>query len=425
MSLDDQNSAQNDLAADLVWRNLIKDKTFDDNNWLNEPKSFYLGVDCNSSDSMTIGNLAVMLLAKRLASYGWKAYILVGGATSLIGDPGGKDKERELKSADEIESNVKGIEAQIKTLFAGDRFELVNNYDWLSGVKYLDFLRDVGKHYTMSDLLARDFISERLGSDGEGISYAEFSYTLIQGYDFWHLFKEHGVVLQIGGSDQWGNMISGVPLIRKKEQSQAHAFSVPLVIDKATGRKFGKSEGGAIWLDQAKTSPFSFYQFWLNVSDEEIEEYLKIYTLLTRAEIELVMSEFSQNKASRYAQLRLAYSVTSIVHGDDKADSAKRVTDVLFGGGDYKELSGDDLDLLKSELLTYNPGEKSLLVDVLVESGLLNSKREARNAITHSAISINGEKIIDVEAEISQFDKLEDSYCIVKYGKNKFLLLVF
>jgi tyrosyl-tRNA synthetase len=424
MSLDNKNSAQGDLAADLVWRNLIKDKTFDNNNWLNEPKSFYVGVDCNSSDSMTIGNLAVMLLAKRLVSSGWRAYVLVGGATSLVGDPGGKDKERDLKPADEIEANVKGIEGQIKRLFDGDEFELVNNFDWFSGVKFLDFLRDVGKHYSMSDLLARDFISERLGSENSGISYAEFSYTLIQGYDFWHLFKEYGVVLQIGGSDQWGNMISGVPLIRKKEQAQAHAFSAPLVIDKSTGKKFGKSEDGAIWLDENKTSVFSFYQFWLNVSDDDVEEFLKIYTLMSQAEIEAVMTKFVNDKSTRYAQSQLARAVTAIVHGTDKAESAERVTKVLFKGGSYAELSSDDFDLLKTELLVYEGDDSSLLADILVDSGLLSSKGEVRRAIDQAAISINGEKISGANIRLSQFEKLDNGYQIVKYGKNKFLLLI-
>ena len=251
------------LSEDLTWRGLIKDKTFGGVAWLDEPKTFYLGVDA-SADSLTVGNLAVLMLARRLIDAGWKAVLLVGGATSLIGDPGGKEEERELKSRQEVLSNVEAIKAQVNKLFAGQHFTPADNYDWFKDVGYLEFLRDVGKHFSMTELMQRDFITERIGEQGSGISYAEFSYSLIQGYDFWQLHKNHDVVLQIGGSDQWGNMLSGVSLVRKKEGKEAHAFSMPLVVNKATDRKFGKSEGGAVWLDPAKTSPTQFYQFWIN-----------------------------------------------------------------------------------------------------------------------------------------------------------------
>jgi len=254
------------LSDDLQWRGLIKDKTFDDVTWLDSPKTFYLGSDC-SSDSLTVGNLAIFMLARRLTEAGWKTVLLVGGATSLIGDPGGKDEERNLKSREEIAANVAGIKAQVQRLFANQEFTLVDNYDWFKDIGYLEFLRDVGKHYSMTELVQRDYIASRMGEGGGGISYAEFSYSLIQGYDFWHLFKNHGVEMQIGGSDQWGNILSGVPLIRKKEGKEVHAFSMPLVINKTTGKKFGKSEAGAIWLDPARTSPTQMYQFWINTDD--------------------------------------------------------------------------------------------------------------------------------------------------------------
>jgi len=224
------------LSEELVWRGQIKDKTFSDVAWLDTPRTFYLGVDC-SSDSLTIGNLAIFMLAKRLNQAGWKTILLVGGATSLIGDPGGKDDERQLKSRDEIAHNVAGIKQQVQQLFNGADFTLVDNYDWFKDINFLDFLRDVGKNYGMTELIQRDFISERMGEGSSGISYAEFSYTLIQGYDYWHLYKNYGVVLQIGGSDQWGNMLSGVPLIRKKELVEVHALSMPLVIDKSDRQK--------------------------------------------------------------------------------------------------------------------------------------------------------------------------------------------
>jgi tyrosyl-tRNA synthetase len=297
------------LSEDLAWRDQIKDKTFQDISWLDEPKTFYLGVDC-SSDSMTIGNLAVFMTARRLLDAGWRTILLVGGATSLIGDPGGKDEERQLKTREEIEKNVAGIKAQVQRLFADKEFTLVDNYDWFKDIGYLEFLRDVGKHFSMTELLQRDFIVSRIGEGGSGISYAEFSYSLIQGYDYWHLHKSEGAVLQLGGSDQWGNMLSGVPLIRKKENAEVHALSTPLVINKTTGVKFGKSEEGAIWLDDSKTSVYKFYQFWLNVDDEGVEDYLKVYTLLPKDEIEKVMVEFINDKAGRLAQKTLAYEVT-------------------------------------------------------------------------------------------------------------------
>ena len=249
------------LSEELEWRGLIKDRTFTDPRWLDTPRTFYLGSDAGSSDSLTVGNLAIYMLARQLALHGWKTVLLVGGATSLIGDPGGKDEERQLKSREEVERNVAGITAQVEKLFTGLEFEAVNNYDWFKDMGYLEFLRDVGKHYSMTELVQRDFIASRMNEGGSGISYAEFSYNLIQGYDFYWLFKNKGVELQIGGSDQWGNMLSGAPLVRKKEGKEVHALSMPLVINKATGKKFGKSEAGAVWLDPAKTSPTQFYQF--------------------------------------------------------------------------------------------------------------------------------------------------------------------
>ncbi|MDQ5958700.1 MAG: tyrosyl-tRNA synthetase, partial [Patescibacteria group bacterium] len=354
------------LSEDLLWRGQIKDKTFDDITWLDAPKTFYLGVDCSSS-SMTIGNLAVFMLARRLLDAGWTTYLLVGGATSLVGDPGGKDNERDLKTRKEIEFNVQAIKKQVSKLFDGKDFTLVDNYDWFSRINYLDFLRDVGKHYSMTELLQRDYIASRIGKDGSGISYAEFSYSLIQGYDYWHLYKKYNVVLQIGGSDQWGNMLSGVPLIRKKENADVQALSAPLVLDKTTGKKFGKSEDGAIWLDAKLTSPYKFYQFWLNVDDEGVLDYLKIYTLLSKQQIEDVMEQFNLDKSSRYAQKTLAYEVTKIVHGQKKADSLQRISQALFVTKDYLNLTKEDFIELGAELGLYNVSKDSDLAQTLVD----------------------------------------------------------
>jgi tyrosyl-tRNA synthetase len=390
------------LSEDLTWRGLIKDKTFSDASWLDDPKKFYLGIDA-SSDSLTIGNLAVLILFRRLVDAGWEGVMLAGGATSLIGDPGGKEEERSLKSTDEISRNIAAIEEQIKQILVGERFELVDNYEWFAEIKFLDFLRDVGKNYSMTELIQRDFVSDRIGEGGSGISYAEFSYSLIQGYDFWHLFKNHGVVLQIGASDQWGNMLSGVPLIRKKENQEAHAFSMPLVINKQTGRKFGKSEEGAVWLDPAKTSPFKFYQFWINADDESVEDYLKIYTLMSKEEIENLIGEFSQNTADRAAQKALAFEVTKIVHGEDTAKKQQRVTDAVFGGR-LENLDESEIATVREEFTNLTIPSGMPIIEILVSTGLAQSNSEARRLKESGAVYINNEKFSEDHIESSHFN---------------------
>lgn len=380
------------LSEDLQWRGLIKDKTFSDSRWLDTPRKFYLGADCGSADSLTIGNLAIFLVAKRLAKAGWQTVLLVGGATSLIGDPGGKDEERELKTREEVQANVARIKAQVSKLFEGREFELVDNYDWFKDLGYLDFLRDVGKNYSMTELVQRDFIATRMGEGGSGISYAEFSYSLIQGYDYWHLFKTRGVELQIGGSDQWGNMLSGAPLIRKKEGKEVHAFSMPLVINKATGKKFGKSEEGAVWLDPKKTSPTQFYQFWINADDAGVEDYLKIYTELDKPQIDDIMTRHKADPKMRLAQLWLAQEITALVHGSDKMRVAEEVTSYLTGNALVGEATEEVLREIRKEIRFARAKPGDGLADVLAESGLAASKSEARRLLAGNAISINGHK---------------------------------
>jgi tyrosyl-tRNA synthetase len=397
------------LTEDLKWRGLIKDMTFSDDKWLDEPQVFYHGVDA-SDDSMTIGNLAAMLMARRLIEAGWQAVLLAGGATSLIGDP--KDtKERELQPREQIQKNVEAVKGQINQLFAGQQFTLVDNYDWFKDVGYLDFLREVGKNFAMSELMQREFITERLRS---GISYAEFSYSLIQGYDYWQLFKNHGVVLQIGGSDQWGNMLSGVALVRKKESKEVQALSMPLVIDKSTGRKFGKSEAGAIWLDAKKTSVYKFYQFWYNVGDEDAADYLKIFTLLPKDEIDSLESQQKQDPASRPAQKRLAYEVTAIVHGQDQAKKQERIAQALFSGGDISGLDESEIATVRDEL----PGKKvqpgSSVIEVLVESGLASSNSEARRLLDSKAIYVNNQPFQKPHLDSADF---KDGRLILRRGK--------
>lgn len=410
------------LSEELSWRGLIKDHTFSDLSWLDEPKTFYLGADAGSADSLTIGNLAIFMLADRLLNAGWNTVLLMGGATSMIGDPGGKESERELVSAEQINKNIAGVSAQVKKLFAQKEFTLVNNYDWFKNIGYLEFLRDIGKHYSMTELLQRDYIAERLGDGGAGISYAEFSYNMIQGYDYYHLYKNHDVVLQIGGSDQWGNMLSGVPLIRKKEAVEVHAMSMPLVINKATGKKFGKSEDGAVWLDPKKTTPYTFYQFWINADDIGVLDYLKIYTHLSKEDIEAVMEEHAQVPSARVAQKRLAYEVTVIVHGKEVAESVVHTTDVLFGAGDYKSLSQEDIEMLKTELPFYEIAPNSSLIEVVVHTGLASSNSEARRFLQDSAIYINGSQFSSEKNTLGHEDTLH-GYVILRRGKNNTVLV--
>lgn len=405
------------LSQELKWRGQIKDKTFSSDSWLDTPRTFYVGTDC-SSDSLTIGNLAVYMLARRLRKSGWKTVLLVGGATSLIGDPGGKDEERQLKSREEIQKNVAALEKQVSNLLDNKDFKLVDNYDWFKDIGYLEFLRDVGKNYSMTELLQRDFIQSRIGKDGSGISYAEFSYSLIQGYDFWHLYKKHGVVLQIGGSDQWGNMLSGVPLVRKKEEAEVHAMSMPLVINKATGKKFGKSEKGAVWLDAKKTSPYDFYQFWLNVDDDGVEDYLKIYTELDRPQIEDLLAKFNKDKSSRLAQKTLAYEVTKIVHGQKEADAQSQ--QVIFKADEYQNFTASDFENLSSQIYTHKVKGSEQLIDLLLESGLANSKTEARRFVSDGAVYLNGQKFSEQQLTANNFIH---GYAVLRRGKNNQVLL--
>lgn len=408
------------LSEELQWRGFVNQTTFSDISEVNTPRKFYLGVD-PSSDSMQIGNLAAVMLVKHLIRGGHSAVVLVGGATGMIGDPK-EDDERELKALEEIEINKKGIAAQYKRLLDGETFELVDNYDWFKDIGYLQFLRDIGKQFAMSDLLNRDFVKSRIGEDKAGISYAEFSYSLIQGYDFLHLYREMGVTMQIGGSDQWGNMLSGVPLIRKLADGEAHVWTLPLIINKTTGKKFGKSEGGAVWLDETKTSVYKFYQFWINADDEGVEDYMKIYTLLNKDDIEAIMAEHKQYPEKRTAQKRLAYEVTKIVHGEQRASSVAAISETLFGTKSYQELSSNDFAELRTELPHKQINAVYSLVDLLVEVGLAGSKGEARRFLESNAIYINGQQIPLAKNTLEQDDFI-DGFCVLRRGKNANVLV--
>ncbi|MFZ2126608.1 MAG: tyrosine--tRNA ligase [Candidatus Microsaccharimonas sp.] len=401
------------LSEELAWRGFVNQMTFADITELDKgPISFYWGVD-PSADSMTIGNLAAAMMVRHFIQAGHKAFLLVGGATGMIGDPDGKKDERNLLSLEDIARNKAAIAEQYKTVFAGQDFETVDNYDWFKNINYLDFLRNVGKHVPLSQMLSREFVQSRLGEDGAGISYAEFSYSLIQGYDFLHLNREYGVTLQLCGADQWGNSIAGVDLIRRLESKVAHVYSTPLIVNKTTGVKFGKSEEGAIWLDPNKTSVFKFYQFWLNADDAGVVSYAKIFTLLDKSAITEMEIQVSENPGAREAQKTLAREVTKIVHGEERAASVERVTAVLFGGRSIAELSVEDIDVLAAEIPTFEKGKS--VIELLVDSENASSNGDARRLIEGGAISVNGDKVSD-DVSIAELS-------LVKKGKNSFILV--
>jgi len=402
------------LSEELTWRGMVNQMTFANITDLDkETRTFYFGVD-PSADSMTIGNLAAAMMVRQFMEHGYKAILLVGGATGLIGDPDGKKQERDLKTREIVAANVAGITAQYKHLFAGMNFEVVDNYDWFKDIHYLDFLRDVGKYVSLTQMLDRDFVKDRIGEGGSGISYAEFSYTLIQGYDYLHLFREKHATMQMGGSDQWGNMIAGTQLIRRIEGAEAHVFSTPLVINKQTGVKFGKSEGGAVWLDPTKTSSYKFYQFWLNVDDETAEDLVKIYTLLDKQTIDNLIASHRENRSARALQRELAYRVTELVHGQDVADQVRRVTKVLFNedGVEISSLTNEEIDMLAAELPT---AERGTIVDVLIAADTVKSKGEAKRLLAGGGVTVNGQKVGDSY-------EIKDT-SLVKKGKNSFVLV--
>ena len=398
------------LSEELTWRGFVNQTTFKNLGDLDtENRTFYWGVDPSAS-SMTIGNFAAAMMAKTFMKHGWEAILLVGGATGMIGDPDGKKQERDLLSLTDIENNKKSISAQYSQVFSGLSFDVVDNYDWFKDFNYLQFLRDIGKHVPLTQMLDRSFVRDRVGEGGAGISYAEFSYSLIQGYDFLHLFKEKGATVQLCGADQWGNSIAGVELIRRVTGGEAHIYTCPLIVNKTTGVKFGKSEDGAIWLDANLTSPYKFYQFWLNVDDEGVGDYIKVYTEIQKDEFDQLMAEFNQNRAERTAQKYLAYEVTKLVHGQDVADSVKRISEVLFSGRDVSDLVDQDFAALSLELPT---SQNEDILEFLIETKIASSKGEARRLIEQNAVSVNGEKVTSLDAKLK-------SPSLIKKGKNVF-----
>lgn len=399
------------LSEELKWRGFWNQTTFTDESVIdNTHFKLYLGTD-PSADSLHVGHLAVYMMVRRFLERGHEVVLLVGGGTGIIGDMRDTE-ERELLALKEISKNTEALSKQVSKLFAGKDFTLVNNYDWLKDLQLLPFLRDIGKKFNMADLTSRDFFKARIGNGG-GLSYAEFSYTLLQGYDFLHLSRELGVNLQIGGSDQWGNLLSGVELSRKADGREVFAMTAPLVINKSTGRKFGKSEGGAVWLDENKTSPYKFYQFWLNSDDAGAIDYLKLFTMLSKEEIEDIERQHLEAPHLRIAQKTLAREVTSLIHGADRVSSIEKVNSVLFGGVLASKLSADELEILAEEIPSVKIGTDA--ISALTEIGLAKSAGEVKRLISAGAISVNGEKITE-NLEISQVS-------LIKKGKNNFVLV--
>ncbi len=363
-----------------------------------EKRTVYQGID-PTADSAHAGNFVVWVLLRHLANNGHKVIFLVGGGTGMIGDPK-PDVERTLSLPEEVTLRVGKLKAQAERLLGGNEIIFVNNYDWLSKINLITFLRDIGKHFTVNELIKKDAIANRLAGES-GISYTEFAYPLLQAFDYLTLHREHGCDVQVGGSDQWGNIIAGVDLIRRIEQKKVYALTVPLIVDKSTGKKFGKSEGNAVWLDPLKTSPYAFYQFWLNVSDKSVIDYLKLFTFLTLPAIAAIETDFIGDKSSRSAQEILAHEVTIFVHGKETAKSCANVSHILFGGGDIATLNAEEKIVLVQNAPVCEVVTEQSLIDVLVTSGLASSNREARTFIESGAVTLGTTKITDVASIVS------------------------
>jgi len=399
------------LSEELKWRGYVNQTTIKDLKSLDgKPLNFYIGAD-PSSDSMTIGNLAALKMASCLANHGHKAFLLVGGATGMIGDPDGKKTERELIPINEVNVNKQKLSEQFKNLLKAKQVQIVDNYDWFKDVAYIDFLRDIGKHVPLRQMLGRDFVSTRIKDENAGLSYAEFSYVLIQAYDFLHLYTVNNVTLQICGSDQWGNSIAGVDLIRRKTGGEAHVLSMPLIINQQTGEKFGKTEAGAIWLDPSKTTPTQFYQFWVNVDDASVESYLKIYTDLDKQAVDTVLDEHKKDQSKRLAQKKLAEEVTAWVHGPENAKTAQEVTSYLVGEKNVGEANEQSYEALAQEIPVVKTDS---IIEALVKSKLASSNTEARRLLTGNAIAVNGKKTSQDKFQTSDFT---NGKLIIKKGK--------
>ncbi|MFD0959048.1 tyrosine--tRNA ligase [Paenibacillus chungangensis] len=414
------------IIDELAWRGAINQQTDEEGlrELTNEKSiSLYCGVD-PTGDSMHIGHLIPFMMLKRFQLAGHRPVILIGGATGTIGDPSGRQSERSLQTLEEIQKNVEALTNQMKKLFLteGDTgMRIVNNYDWTHKINVIEFLRDYGKNFNINTMLAKDVVASRLDS---GISFTEFSYQILQSLDYLHLYQHEDVQLQIGGSDQWGNITAGLDLIRRKEGTEAKAFglTIPLML-KADGTKFGKTAGGAVWLDPQKTTPFEFYQFWANTDDRDVVKYLKYFTFLSKERIEELEEKVQTEPHLREAQKTLAEEMTRFVHSDEMLEQAKRITAALFTG-DIKSLTADEIEQGFKEMPTFEATKEAQnIVDWLVALGIEPSKRQAREDITNGAISMNGERITDLAFEVNETHAIGGRFIIIRKGKKKYSLV--
>ncbi len=384
-------------------------------------RTLYFGID-PSADSLHVGQLQAFLVLRRFLEYGHDVILLIGGATGMIGDPSGKSAERVLQDKDTVARNAEIISAQAKTLLGSENFKLLDNSKWLSELRLIDFLRDAGKHFSVNAMLQRDFVKERVANVEQGISYTEFSYVLLQAYDYWHLHKNYKCDLEVGGSDQWGNIVSGVDFVRRKEGKIVYGLTWPLLVDSG-GKKFGKSELGTIWLDPAKTSPFQFYQFWLNSPDDAVQEYLLKMTTISESEIRMLMTEHKKSPGKRNAQKKLAHEATKLAHGREIAKTVEDVSSVLFGKKEAKELTATEREMLQKEAPSCGVKLGESLIDILVKAKLATSRSQARTFIEDKAVSINGGKVSLIDRVMMHEDFEDAPIATLARGKRNVVVL--
>ena len=415
----------NELLEELQWRGLIYQQTDEQGieDLLNkEQVTLYCGAD-PTADSLHIGHLLPFMTLRRFQEHGHRPIVLIGGGTGMIGDPSGKSEERVLQTEDQVAKNVEGLSAQMHKLFEFGTDKgavLVNNKDWLSQISLISFLRDYGKHVGVNYMLGKDSIQSRLEN---GISYTEFTYTILQAIDFGHLNRELNCKIQVGGSDQWGNITSGIELMRRMYgQTEVYGLTIPLVT-KSDGKKFGKSESGAVWLDAEKTTPYEFYQFWINQSDEDVIKFLKYFTFLSKEDINRLEQSRDEAPHLREAQKALAENVTEFIHGKEALDDAIRISEALFKG-DLKSLSSKDIKAGFKEVPQVEVSKATTnIIDVLIESGIASSKRQAREDVNNGAIYINGEREQSVDYNLTDEDKFDNEFTIIRRGKKKYFMV--
>jgi tyrosyl-tRNA synthetase len=412
-----------DFATELNERGLIYQHSADTlADIVNTPRTLYMGID-PTGDSLHVGNLVQLMTVRRFFEHGHNVIVLVGGGTSRIGDPSGKSEERTLMDEETIAANTHALAQQIQALLASGNFTLVDNAEWLTSLTTISFLRDVGKYFTVNTMLQRESVQQRMQTE-QGMSYTEFSYMLLQAYDYLHLNRRIGVDLQVGGSDQWGNIAAGIDLIRRQTGETVHGVTTPLLIDKRTGRKFGKTEHGTVWLDPEKTSPYQFYQFWYNLDDESVIEYLKIFTMRSLEEIESLAQAVRDRPKEREAQRSLARDVTTLVHGEDHARKAENVSAILFRGGDIETLSDDERALLIAEVPSVAVSEGAFaegvtVANLLAESPLAASKSEAKRLVDEGGVSLNDISVTDPMRQVQTEDFI-NGVLLLKRGKKSY-----